>query len=71
MSKKYTQRKGFKLIKLKKPILVKNVNGIGNSRGAILHEVKVDLYFKEHIERVRIDVYNLGKMKVILEMPWL
>jgi len=29
------------------------------------------MFFKGHVERVRMDVYNLGKMEVILEMPWL
>jgi len=71
MSKKCAQRGGFKLIKLEKPILVKNVDSTGNSGGAILYEVEVNLYFKEHIERVRIDVCNLGKTEVILGMLWL
>jgi len=71
MSKKCTQRGGFKLIKLEKPILMRNVDGIGNSGGAILYEVEVNLYFKGHIERVRMDTCDLGKMEVILGMPWL
>jgi len=71
MSKKYIERGGFKLIKLEKPILMRNVNGTGNSRGVILHEVKVNVYFKGHVKRVRMDIYNLGKMEVILGMPWL
>ena len=29
------------------------------------------MFFKEHIERVRINVYNLEKMEVILDIPWL
>jgi len=29
------------------------------------------MFFKGHIERTRMDVCNLGKMEVILEMPWL
>jgi len=71
MSRKCTERGGFKLIKLEKPILVRNVDSTGNSGGAILHEVEVNLYFKGHVERVRMDVCDLGKMEVILEMPWL
>jgi len=71
MSKKCAERGGFKLIKLEKPILVKNENSTGNSGGAILHEVEVNVYFKRHIERVRMDVCNLGKIEVILRMPWL
>ena len=71
MSKKCTERGGFKLIKLEKPILVRNIDSIGNSRGAILHEVEVNIYFKGHVERVQMDVCNLRKTEVILGMPWL
>jgi len=71
MSKKCVERGGFKLIKLERPIIVRNVDGIGNSGGSITHEVEVNLYFKGHVERVRMDVCNLGKTEVILGMPWL
>jgi len=29
------------------------------------------MFFKGHVERVRMDMYNLGKMEVILGIPWL
>ena len=29
------------------------------------------MFFKGHIEKIRIDVYNLGKTEVILDMLWL
>ena len=29
------------------------------------------MFFKGHVERTRMDVCNLGKMEVILGMPWL
>jgi len=29
------------------------------------------MFFKGHVEKVRIDVYNLGKTEVILGIPWL
>jgi len=29
------------------------------------------MFFKGHMERARIDICNLGKTEVILEMPWL
>ena len=71
ISKKCAERGGFKLIKLKKPILVRNVDGTGNSGEVILHEVEVNVYFKGHVERVRMDVCDLGKTEVILRIPWL
>jgi len=47
------------------------VDGTGNSGGSITHEVEVNLYFKGHVERVRMDLCDLGKTEVILGMPWL
>jgi len=29
------------------------------------------MFFKEHMERARMDVCNLGKTEMILGMPWL
>jgi len=29
------------------------------------------MFFKGHMERARMDVYNLEKTEVILGMPWL
>ena len=59
------------MIKLDKPIQVRNVDGTGNSGGAITHEVEVNIYFKGHMERVWMDICDLGKTEVILGMPWL
>ena len=71
MSKKCAQRGGFILIKLNKPIQVRNVDGTGNSGEAITHEVEVNIYFKGHAERVRMDICDLEKTEMILGMPWL
>jgi len=32
----------------------------------IIHEVKVNMFFKGHVERVRIDVCKLGKTDVMI-----
>ena len=29
------------------------------------------MFFKEHVERARMDICNLGKTEVILGIPWL
>jgi len=71
MNKGLAQKGGYRLIKLKQPLQVRNVDGTGNSRGAITHEVEVNMLYKEHVERVQMDVYELGKTDVILGMPWL
>ena len=47
------------------------MDGTVNVEGAITHQVECNMFFKEHIERVRMDVYNLGKTEMILDMLWL
>jgi len=67
----FAREKGFKMEKLKNPLLVRNVDGTVNAGGAITHQVECNMFFKGHMERARIDVCNLGKTEVILGMLWL
>ena len=69
MDRQTAARHGFKLQKLKRPIAVRNVNGTNNSGEAITYQVKCNVFYKGHMERMRIDVCNLGKTEVILGMP--
>jgi len=71
MDRQTAARHGFKLQKLKRPLMVKNVGGTVNSRGAITHQVECNVFYKGHMERMRMDVCDLGKTEVILDMPWL
>ena len=71
MDKRAAAKHGFTLQKLERPIKIRNVDGTNNSRGAITHQVEVNVYYKGHIERMRMDVCDLGKTEVILGMPWL
>jgi len=71
MDRQAVTRHGFKLQKLEKPIAVRNVNSTNNSRGAIMHQVECNVFYKGHVERMRMDVCNLGKTEVILGMLWL
>jgi len=71
ISKSLAQKGGYRLIKLNQPLQVKNVDGTGNSGGAITYEVEVNMFYKGYLERVRMDICKLGKMDVILGMPWL
>jgi len=71
MDTTFAREKGFKMERMKNPLLVKNVDGTVNAGGAIIHQVKCNMFFKGHVERVRMDVCNLGKTEVILGMPWL
>jgi len=62
-------RHGFKLHKLERPLIVKNVDGTVNSGGAITHQVECNVFYKGHMERMWMDVCDLGKIEVILGMP--
>jgi len=71
MDTTFAREKGFKMEKMRNPLLVKNVDGTINVGGAIMHQVECNMFFKGYVERVRMDMCNLGKMEVILGMPWL
>jgi len=49
---KFAKEKGFKLERLKNPLLVQNVNGTINIGRAITHQVECNIFFKEYVERV-------------------
>ena len=65
------EKHGFKIQKLDRPVNVKNVDGTKNSGGMITHEIEVNIFFKGHVEQAKMDVCNLGRMEVILGIPWL
>ena len=71
MDRKTAAKHGFKLQKLDRPVAVRNIDGTNNSVGAITHWVEVNVYYKGHVERMKIDICDLGKTEVILGMPWL
>ena len=68
MSRGLAKKGEYKLIKLKQPIRVRNVDDTGNSADAITHEVEVNMFYKRHVERVWMDICELGKTDVILDM---
>jgi len=71
MDRQMAARHGFKLQKLERLLIVKNVDGTMNSGGAITHQVECNVFYKGHVERIRMNVCDLGKMEAILGMPWL
>ena len=71
MDMTFAREKRFKMERMKYPLLVKNMDGTVNIGKAIMHQVEYNIFFKGHMERVRIDVCNLGKTEVILGMLWL
>jgi len=71
MNRQTAARHGFKLQKLERPLVIRNVDGTNNSGEAITHQVECNVFYKGHMERMRMDVCDLGKTEVILGMPWL
>ena len=69
ISKGLAQKEGYRLIKLDRPLQVRNVDGISNSGGAIMHKVEVNMFYKEHVKRIQIDICELEKTDIILGMP--
>ena len=67
----FAREKGFKIKKLKNPLLVRNVDGMVNAGGAIMYQIECNMFFKGHVERARMDICNLGKTEMILGMLWL
>ena len=68
IDKKMAAKHEFRLQKLKRPVMVKNVDGMNNSRRTITYQVEVNVYYKSHVKRMRIDVCDLERIDVILEM---
>jgi len=66
----FAKEKGFKMEKLKKPLL-QNVDRTANIEEAITHQVECNMFFKGHVEKVTMNVYNLGKTRIILDILWL
>jgi len=65
----FAKEKEFKMEKLKNFLLVRNVDRTVNIGEAIIHQVEYNMLFKGYVERARMDMCNLGKTEVILEMP--
>jgi len=60
MDKRIVARHGFKLQKLERPIMVRNVDGTNNSKGAITYQVECNIYYKGYVERMRMNMCDLG-----------
>jgi len=71
MSEEFARKHRFRRTKLGKPVYVRNVNGMLNYAGPIVDTVEIEVFFKEHKERMSIDVIGGQKWSVILGMPWL
>ena len=66
VDKKFMEEHSFKLEKLDRPVEVKNIDGTSNSGGNIIHELECNVFYRGHHERLRMDVCNLGRTKMIM-----
>ena len=68
IDRKIVAKYKFKLQKLDKLVTVRNVDGTNNSGETIIHQVKVNVYYKNHVKRMKMDMYDLGRIDIILGM---
>jgi len=64
MDKRMAAKHGLRLQKLERPIIVRNVNKTNNSGRTITYQVEANIYYKDHIKRMRMNVCDLGKTEV-------
>ena len=56
MSEEFARRHKFRRTKLKRPVYMRNMDSMFNYAGPIVDMVEVEIFFKEHKERISIDV---------------
>jgi len=54
MDRKIVAKHRFRLQKLKRLVTIRNMNRMNNSAEAIIHQVGVNVYYKSHMERMRM-----------------
>jgi len=67
----FVEKWRFKKKKLARSIQIRNVDKTDNNRGMIMYEIEYNLYYKGHVEQVKINIYNLERTEVILGISWL
>jgi len=63
MDKEMAEKHGFRITKLERLLKVRNVDKTENSRGNIMHQVKVNVFYKNYVERMRIDMCEWEKWR--------
>ena len=54
-----------------RPYRITNIDRTHNFVGLVIHEIECNVYYRGHVERMWLDVCDLGRTEVILGMPWL
>ena len=71
IDREYVKEGGFTTRALSNPIPVRNVDGTPNEAGSIMDVVELNLWYRNHAERVFFAVTSLGKQNVIMGHTWL
>jgi hypothetical protein len=58
-------------IELRKPIIVRNVDGTRNNNGCITHRVLLDATIAEKRQTLSLLITRIGHQSIILGLPWL
>jgi hypothetical protein len=58
-------------IELRRPIMVRNVDGTYNANGQITHRVLLDTTIAGQRQMLSLLVTGIGKQSIILGLPWL
>ena len=66
ISLEFTRKNKFKKKKLKRPIYIRNVDSILNYERLIEYTVEVELFYRGHKKRIKIDMIRDQKYSVIL-----
>jgi len=61
MSSEFVRKQEFKMMKIKRPIYIRNIDGPFNKEGLIKYTVEVNIYYQEHRERIEMDMIGCWK----------
>ena len=67
----FVQKHKLEICALPNPVPIHNVDGTPNENGSITEEVKVILWYSQHMEKAHLAVANLRWQTVIIRHSWL
>jgi len=68
INSEFARKNKFRKKKLDRPIYIRNVNNTFNYEGPIEYTVEVELFYRGHKERTKIDVIEKQKWNIILKV---
>ena len=68
INSEFARKNKFRKKKLNRPIYVRNVDNTFNYEGPIEYTVEVELFYRGHKKRTKIDVIEKQKWNIILKV---